>query len=103
MIEGYADLRNELVEIFGGHMTQEDIDIAVEAIIEEERTTATPALAELNALAQSTEGKEKLRSMLADYINQEHDKNAAVKEQQAKKALDHLLECLHAERRHEAR
>ena len=103
MIEGYADLRNELVEIFGGHLTQEDIDIAVEALIEEERTTATPALAELNALAQSPEGKEKLRSLLADWIGREHDKNAAAKEQQAKQALNHLLECLHAERRHAAR
>lgn len=103
MIEGYADLRNELVEIFGGHLTQEDIDVAVEALIEEERTTATPALAELNSLAQSKEGKEKLRSLLADWIGREHDKNAAAKEQQAKLALNHLLECLHAERRHEAR
>lgn len=103
MLEGYADLRNELVEVLGGHLTQEDIDIAVEALITEERTTATPALAELNALSQTAEGKEKLRSLLADYINLEHDKNAAVKEQGAKLALNHLLECLHAERRHEAR
>jgi RNase H-fold protein (predicted Holliday junction resolvase) len=103
MIEGYTDLRNELVEIFGGHLTQEDIDVAVEAIIEEERTTATPALAELNALAQSQEGKEKLRSLLANWITHERDKHAADKEQAAKLALNHLLECLHAERRHESR
>ncbi len=103
MLEGYSDLRNELVEIFGGHMTQQDIDVAVEAIIEEERTTATPALAELNALAQTTEGKEKLRSLLAHWISHEQDRNAAVKEHQAQQALNHLLECLHAERRHEAR
>lgn len=57
MITGFDDLRNELVEIFGGHLTPEDIDVAVEALIEEERTTATPALAEINALAQSTEEK----------------------------------------------
>ncbi len=99
MITGFDDLRNELVEIFGGHLTPEDIDVAVEALIEEERTTATPALAEINALAQSPEGKEKLRSLLADWINHEHGKHAADKEKAAKLALNHLLECLHAERR----
>jgi hypothetical protein len=103
MIEGYADLRNELVEIFGGHLTQEDIDVAVEALIEEERTTATPALAELNALAQSREGKEKLRSLLAHWITHEKDKHAADKEKAAKLALNHLLECMGTERRHEER
>jgi len=103
MITGYDDLRNELVEIFGGRLTQEDIDVAVEALIEEERTTATPALGELNTLAQSKEGKEQLRSLLAHWITHEHDKHAADKEQAAKLALNHLLECLHAERRHEAR
>jgi len=103
MITGYDDLRNELVEIFGEHLTQEDIDIAVEALIEEERTTATPALAELNALAQNKEGKEKLRDCLAHWISHEHAKHAADKEKAAKLALNHLLECLHAERRHDAR
>ncbi len=103
MIEGYTDLRNELVEIFGGHMTEEDIDIAVEALIEEERTTATPALAELNALAQSDEGRERLRSLLAHWITHEHHKHAADKEKAAKLALNHLLEALGGERRHEDR
>ena len=103
MIEGYDDLRNELVEIFGGHLTEQDIDIAVEALIQEEHTTATPALAELNALAQSSEGKARLRDLLAHWINHEHDKHAADKEKAAKLALNHLLECLHAERRAEER
>ena len=45
MIEGYADLQNELCEILGGDVTAEDVDVAVDALVNEEHVTATAALA----------------------------------------------------------
>lgn len=102
MLEGYKDLRNELTEIFGGQVSEEDIDAAVEALINQEHLTATPALAELNSLAQSPEGKAKLRAMLANWITHERERHDGVREQQAVAALNHLLEALGAERRDHA-
>lgn len=99
MIEGYADLQNELCEILGGDVTAEDVDVAVDALVNEEHVTATAALAELNALAQSEEGKAKLRSMLADWIMHERKREDKTKENSTKGALNHLLAALNAERR----
>lgn len=99
MLEGYKDLRNELTEIFGGQVSEEDIDAAVEALVNEEHVTATPALAELNALAQSPEGKVKLRTMLADWIMHERQRQDSDREQKAVAALNHLLAAVGGERR----
>jgi hypothetical protein len=103
MLEGYQDLRNELSEILGGNVTEQDIDAAVQAIINQDHVTATPALAELNTLAQSDEGKGKLRSMLATWIMHERDRKDINREQQATEAINNLLEALGAERRETAR
>lgn len=102
MLEGYLDLRGELVELLGANITEADIDVAVEAIIAADRTTATPALAELNTLAQSEEGKRKLRQMMSDWVMHERAKHPSG-EEDAKVAIDHLLQGLNAERRQEAR
>jgi hypothetical protein len=102
MLEGYKDLRNELTEIFGGKITEDDIDAAVQALINEDHTTATPALAELNSLAQTAEGKEKLRGMLAHWITHERDHKHPSQAHAAAEALNHLLEALGAERRKHA-
>jgi hypothetical protein len=99
MIEGYQDLQNELCEILGGDVTAEDVDAAVDALVNEDHVTATPALGELNTLAQSAEGKAKLRSMLADWIMHERGRQDQPKERQTKDALNHLLSALGAERR----
>lgn len=99
MIEGYADLQNELCEILGGDVTAEDIDVAVDALVNEDHVTATAALGELNTLAQSPEGRDKLRSMLADWIMHERARKDTPKEQRTKEALNHLLAALGAERR----
>jgi hypothetical protein len=103
MIQGYEDLRNELCEILGGDVTEQDIDAAVEAIINEDHVTATPALAELNTLASTAEGEEKLRSMLSAWIMHERDRKDSGREQQATEAIKHLLDALGAERRETAR
>jgi hypothetical protein len=99
MIEGYEDLQNELCEILGGDVTAEDVDAAVDALVNEEHVTATPGLAELNTLAQSEEGKAKLRSMLADWIMHERKREDKTKENSTRDALNHLLAALGAERR----
>jgi hypothetical protein len=103
MLQGYEDLRNELTEIFAGDVTEQDIDAAVRAIINEDNVTATPALSELNTLAQSEEGKEKLRSMLATWIMHERDRKDIGREHKAISAIDHLLDALGVERRKHAR
>lgn len=102
MLEGYKDLRNEMTEIFGGQVTEADIDAAVEAVINKDHVTATPALAELNTLAQSVDGKAKLRRMLADRIMHERDRKDTTREHEAVEALNHLLAALDAERRQHA-
>ncbi|HSO43007.1 MAG TPA: hypothetical protein VLR47_09255 [Rhodospirillales bacterium] len=99
MIEGYQDLQAELCEILGGDVTAEDVDAAVDALVNEEHVTATAALGELNTLAQSEEGKAKLRSMLADWIMHERKREDVTKENSTKGALNHLLAALGAERR----
>lgn len=99
MIEGYKDLQDELCEILGGDVTPEDIDVAVDALVNEDHVTATAALGELNALAQTAEGKAKLRSMLADWIMHERARKDTPKAQHARDALNHLLAALGAERR----
>ena len=63
MIGGYEDLRNEVCEILGGEVTASDIDVAVVAIVHEEGLTATTALAELNVLAQTDQGRATLRNL----------------------------------------
>lgn len=99
MIEGYQDLQNELCEILGGDVTAEDIDVAVDALVNEDHVSATAALGELNTLAQSPEGRDKLRSMLADWIMHERERKDIPKEQRTREALNHLLAALGAERR----
>ncbi len=103
MLEGYKDLRNELGEILGGDVTEQDIDAAVRAIINRDHVTATPALAELNTLARTDEGKGKLRSLLAAWIMHERDRKDVDREQKATAAINHLLDALGAERREKAR
>lgn len=103
MLQGYEDLRNELTEIFAGDVTEQDIDSAVQALINEDHVTATPALSELNTLAQSDEGKEKLRSMLATWIMHERERKDIGREHKATEAINHLLKALGAERRENAR
>ena len=44
MIGGYEDLRCEVCEILGSEVTNEDVDVAVAAIVHEEGLTATTAL-----------------------------------------------------------
>ena len=103
MLEGYEDLRNELSEVLGGDVTEQDIDAAVQALVNQDHVTATPALAGLNTLARSEEGKVKLRSLLAAWIMHERDRNDIGREQQATEAINHLLDALGAERRENAR
>jgi hypothetical protein len=103
MLEGYKDLRDELGEILGGDVTEQDIDAAVRAIINRDHVTATPALAELNTLARTDEGKGKLRSLLAAWIMHERDRKDVDREQKATAAINHLLDALGAERREKAR
>jgi hypothetical protein len=103
MLEGYKDLRNELGEILAGDVTEQDIDAAVRAIINRDHVTATPALAELNTLARTDEGKGKLRSLLAAWIMHERDRKDVDREQKATAAINHLLDALGAERREKAR
>jgi hypothetical protein len=103
MLEGYKDLRNELGEILGGDVTEQDIDAAVQAIINQDHVTATPALSELNTLCRSDEGKGKLRSLLAAWIMHERDRKDIGREQKATAAINHLLEAIGAERRENAR
>ena len=103
MLEGYEDLRNELGEILGGDVTEQDIDAAVRAIINRDHVTATPALAELNTLARTDENKRKLRSLLAAWILHERDRKDVDREQKATAAINHLLDALGAERREKAR
>ncbi len=103
MLEGYLDLRGELVELLGANVTEEDVDIAVQAIMTADHTTSTPAVAELGYLAQSEEGKRRLRQMLGDWVMRERSHHHRTGEEEAKLAINHLLEGLHAERRHEAR
>lgn len=102
MIEGYDDLRNELSEILGGQITEEDIDAAVDAMINEDRVTATAALGELNSLAQTAAGKTHLRNLMAEWITHERTRHDEKKAQTAVSALNHLLEALGAERRQHA-
>lgn len=102
MIGGFEDLRGELCEILGGGITDDDLDVAVEALVNEERTTATAALSELNALAQSDAGKAKLRTLLADWIQHERAMHKDDKAKECASALNHLLEALDAERRQHA-
>lgn len=99
MIQGYEDLQNELCQILGGDVTAEDVDVAVDAMVNEDHVSATAALAELNTLAQSPEGRDKMRSMLADWIMHERERKDKPKEQQAREALNHLLAALGADRR----
>lgn len=99
MIEGYQDLQNELCELLGGDVTAEDVDVAVDALVNKDHVTATPALSELNTLAQSPEGRDKLRTMLADWIMHERERKHETAEQRTMEALDHLLAALGAERR----
>jgi hypothetical protein len=99
MIEGYDDLRNELTEILGGDVSEEDIDAAVEALVNEDHVTATAALGELDSLAQTTEGKVKLRSMMATWITHERTRKDRSRTEQAVAALNHLLAAIGAERR----
>ncbi len=99
MIEGYKDLQDELCEILGGDVTAEDVDAAVDALVNKDHVTATPALGELNTLAQTAEGKAKLRSMLASWIMHERDRHDGSREQRTKDAINHLLAALDAERR----
>ena len=101
MIGGYEDLRNEVCEILGGHVTGEDIDVAVEAIVHEEGLTATTALMELNVLAQTDDGRATMRRLLAQWIMHERDRSEEPRARQAQLALNHLLEVLGGERRHE--
>jgi hypothetical protein len=99
MIEGYVDLRNELCEILGGDVTDDDLDAAVDALVNEERTTATAALGELNALAQTPSGKQQLRGMLADWIEHERAMKKDGTANRCAEALNHLLAAMDAERR----
>ncbi|MBL8381434.1 MAG: hypothetical protein JNM90_00050 [Burkholderiales bacterium] len=101
MIGGYEDLRNEVCEILGCEVTVEDVDVAVEAIVHQEGLTATTALMELNVLAQTDEGRQTLRQMLASWIMHERDVAADNRARQCQLALNHLLHALGGERRHE--
>lgn len=99
MIGGYDDLRDEIGEILGGDVTAEDIDVAVEAIVHEEGLTATTALMELNVLAQTDQGRQTLRDMLAHWIMHERERSEGPQARQAQLALTHLLKALGGERR----
>ena len=103
MIGGYDDLRNEVCEILGGDVTPADVDIAVVAIVHEDGLTATTALMELNVLAQTGEGREALRAMLAHWIMHERDRISQGCAAQAQLALTHLLGALGGERRQDSR
>ncbi|MFN0160873.1 MAG: hypothetical protein ACKVQQ_06560 [Burkholderiales bacterium] len=100
MIGRYEDLRDEVCEILGGEVTPADIDIAVTAIVHEEGLTATTALIELNALAQSDQGRATLRGAMAGWIMHERDSSSGDRARQAQLALNHLLAALGGERRH---
>lgn len=99
MIGGYDDLRDEIGEILGGDVTAEDIDVAVEAIVHEEGLTATTALMELNVLAQTDQGRQTLRDMLAHWIMHERERSEGPQARRAQLALTHLLKALGGERR----
>ena len=99
MIGGYEDLRNEVCEILGSEVTNEDVDVAVAAIVHEEGLTATTALIELNVLAQTDEGRVTLRTMLSTWIMHERDRSEGTRARQAQLALNHLLRALGGERR----
>ena len=99
MIGGYEDLRNEVCEILGCEVTNEDVDVAVAAIVHEEGLTATTALIELNVLAQTEEGRVTLRTMLSTWITHERDRSEGTRARQAQLALTHLLCALGGERR----
>ncbi len=99
MIEGYQDLQKELCQILGGEVTAEDVDVAVDALVNEDHVSATAALGELNALAQSPEGRDKMRSMIADWIMHERERKDKPREQKTREALNHLLTALGADRR----
>jgi hypothetical protein len=99
MIGGYEDLRSEVCEILGGEVTNEDVDVAVEAIVHEEGLTATTALMELNVLAQSDTGRQTLRNELAAWIMHERDLEDERAAHRAQLALTHLLKALGVERR----
>ncbi|MBL8377701.1 MAG: hypothetical protein JNM79_07535 [Burkholderiales bacterium] len=101
MIGGYEDLRNEVCAILGCEVTVEDIDVAVEAIVHEEGLTATTALMELNVLAQTDRGRQTLREVLSGWIMHERDVAADVRARQCQLALNHLLQALGGERRHD--
>ena len=106
MIGGYDDLRNEVCEILGCEVTPEDVDVAVAAIVHEDGLTATTALIELNLLAQTGDGRETLRSLLAHWIMHERDRirrGQAGQAVQAQLALTHLLCALGGERREDGR
>lgn len=92
MLEGYTDLRGELVALLGEPVTEQDVEVAVQAIVTNDRTTATPALAELNILAQSDEGKRKLKSMLGNWAGHERAHANKPGEEQAHAAIKHLVE-----------
>jgi hypothetical protein len=98
MIEGYEDLRDVLVELLGDQVTGGDVDVAVEAAINADRVTASAAISELVTLAQSTEGKVKIRDILAKRVVHERAASAD-RAKHAVDAINHLLAALHAERR----
>ncbi|MCU0838250.1 MAG: hypothetical protein MUE49_05945 [Rhodospirillales bacterium] len=98
MIEGYADLRDVLVELLGGQVSGDDVDVAVEAVINADRVTASAAVGELVTLSQSAAGKAKIRDILARRVV--HERGAgADRAQHAVDAINHLLAALKAERR----
>jgi hypothetical protein len=98
MIEGYEDLRDVLVELLGGFVTGEDVDVAVDALINADRVTASAAISELVALSQTEAGKAKIRDVLAKRVV--HERGAGIdRAQHAKDAINHVLAALQAERR----
>lgn len=98
MIEGYQDLRDVLVELLGGQVTADDVDVAVDAAINADRVTASVAISELVTLSQSEAGKAKIRDLLAKRVV--HERAAGPdRAQHAVDAINHLLAALHAERR----
>jgi hypothetical protein len=98
MIEGYADLRDVLVELLGGKVTGDDVDVAVDAVINTDRVTASAAISELVTLAQSSAGKAKIRDVLAKRVVHERGASAD-RAQHAVDAINHLLAAMDAERR----
>ncbi len=98
MIEGYQDLRDVLVELLGGQVTGDDVDVAVEGVINTDRVTASAAISELVALSQTDVGKAKIRDILAKRVVHERAASAD-RAQHAVDAINHLLAALQAERR----